>query len=265
MNKLLLGRYLNGKSLIHRMDPRSKLMMSFYFICIIFLANNWITYGILLLLSLCGIVLSKIKLSFFFRGIIPLIWLILFTVALQVFFTPGGHVIWSYGPFTLSKLGIVNGLYVFCRFVLIIVMSTLLTLTTAPLEIADAVEALIKPLRYLKVPVHEIALMLSIALRFVPTLMDETVKIMNAQKSRGVNFGEGSIINRIKAVIPILIPLFVSAFNRAEDLAVAMEARGYRGGDGRTKFRVMKWHRRDTGLIIIFIIITILLLIFRNY
>ena len=275
MNKLLLGRYINGNSLIHRMDPRSKLALSFYFIGIIFLANNWQTYLLLIAFTFLGVLLSKIKLSFFIRGIIPLVWLILFTVLLQVFFTNGGHVFWHWGPFTLSKYGLVNGVYVFFRFVLIIVyvffrfvliivMSTLLTLTTSPLEISDAMESLLKPLKYLKVPVYEISLMLSIALRFVPTLMDETAKIMNAQRSRGVNFGEGSLVEQVKAVIPILIPLFVSSFNRAEDLATAMEARGYKGGEGRTKFRVHVWKLRDTMTIIAFAVLTIALIILKN-
>lgn len=264
MNKLLLGRYINGNSLIHRMDPRSKLALSFYFIGIIFLANNWQTYLLLIAFTFLGVLLSKIKLSFFIRGIIPLVWLILFTVLLQVFFTNGGHVFWHWGPFALSKYGLVNGVYVFFRFVLIIVMSTLLTLTTSPLEISDAMESLLKPLKYLKVPVYEISLMLSIALRFVPTLMDETAKIMNAQRSRGVNFGEGSLVEQVKAVIPILIPLFVSSFNRAEDLATAMEARGYKGGEGRTKFRVHVWKLRDTMTIIAFAVLTIALIILKN-
>lgn len=144
-------------------------------------------------------------------------------------------------------------------------MSTLLTLTTAPLEIADALESLMEPLKKFKVPVYEISLMLSIALRFVPTLMDETEKIMNAQRSRGVNFGEGSIMKQIKAVVPLLIPLFVSSFNRAEDLATAMEARGYRGGEGRTKYRIHFWKRNDTLACIVFGLATLVLLYLRNW
>ena len=165
----------------------------------------------------------------------------------------------------MTHFGIVNGFYVFCRFVLIIFMSTLLTLTTAPLEISDAIESLLKPLKAIKVPVYEISLMLSIALRFVPTLMDETEKIMNAQRSRGVNFSEGTLMQRIKAVIPLLIPLFVSSFNRAEELATAMEARGYRGGEGRTKYRVQVWTKIDTIAVILFAIVTILLFVLRKF
>lgn len=208
---------------------------------------------------------AKVNFGFFIKGVRPLIWLILFTVLLQVFFSSGGTVFWKWGPFNLSYYGLINGAYVFCRFVLIIFMSTLLTLTTAPLEIADALEKLMMPLKKIKVPVYEISLMLSIALRFVPTLMDETAKIMNAQRSRGVNFGEGSIMQQIKSVIPLLVPLFVSSFNRAEELATAMEARGYRGGEGRTKYRVHYWHTGDTVGCVIFVAVMIILLFVRHW
>lgn len=161
---------------------------------------------------------------FFINGVKPLIWLILFTVILQVLFSAsGGHVYFQWGIITISQLGLINGVYIFCRFVLIIFMSTLLTLTTPPLELSDAIEYLLMPLRAVHFPVYEVALMLSIALRFVPTLMDETEKIMNAQRARGVDFGEGNIFQQMRAVVPLLIPLFVSSFNRAEDLATAME------------------------------------------
>lgn len=209
--------------------------------------------------------MSGVSFSFFLKGVRPLIWLILFTVLLQVFFSRGGTVYWQFGPLSLTSSGVINGSYVFCRFVLIIFMSTLLTLTTAPLEIADAMESLMGPLKKIKVPVYEISLMLSIALRFVPTLMDETEKIMNAQRSRGVNFGEGSIVQQIKSVIPLLIPLFVSSFNRAEDLATAMEARGYRGGEGRTKYRVHFWRLNDTLACVVFAFLTVILLGLRNW
>lgn len=193
MNKLLLGRYINGDSLVHRMDARSKLVLSFYFVAIIFLCNNWQTYLLLAAFVLMCVKFSDLGIGFFIKGVKPLLGLIVFTVLLQVFFTRGGHVYWAFGPLSLTHFGIVNGFYVFCRFVLIIFMSTLLTLTTAPLEISDAIESLLKPLKAIKVPVYEISLMLSIALRFVPTLMDETEKIMNAQKiARRQFFGRDS-------------------------------------------------------------------------
>lgn len=264
MNKLIFGRYMPGDSLIHRLDPRAKLLASFYFIGIIFLANNWQTYLLLSLLTILAVALSKVDIKFFIRGVRPLIWLILFTVALQILFTRGGVVYWEWGIFSVTEFGVLNGVFIFCRFVLIIFMSTLLTLTTPPLELSDAIEYLLRPLQVVKFPVHEISLMLSIALRFVPTLMDETEKIMNAQRARGVDFGEGSLVQKMKAIIPLLIPLFVSSFNRAEDLAIAMEARGYQGGDGRTKFRILHWNVRDTLVLLSFTAVTIALIYLRS-
>ncbi|EUJ18453.1 cobalt ABC transporter permease [Listeria aquatica FSL S10-1188] len=157
-----------------------------------------------------------------------------------------------------------NGIKIFCRFVLIVFMTTLLTLTTSPIELTDGLEKILMPFRVLRLPVHELALMLSISLRFIPTLMDETEKILKAQKARGVDFTSGKITERIKAIVPLLIPLFISAFKRAEDLAIAMEARGYRGGQGRTKFRLLKWRWRDTFLLVSLVILTVLLWFFRN-
>lgn len=264
MNKLIFGRYIPGDSIIHRLDPRTKLLMSFYFIGIIFLANNWQSYLFLAVFTFIAILLSKINLGFFLRGVRPLLWLIIFTVALQMFFTSGGEVYWQWGIFHLTEFGVINGIFIFCRFVLIIFISTLLTLSTPPLALSDAIEAILRPLKVIKFPVHEISLMLSIALRFVPTLMDETEKIMNAQRARGVDFGEGSIVQKMKAIVPLLIPLFVSSFNRAEDLATAMEARGYQGGDGRTKYRILHWQVKDTLTVIVFVFVTIGLVWLKN-
>lgn len=246
MDNLILGRYIPGDSWIHKLDPRTKLMGTMFFILIIFLANNWITYGLLFLLTLVALKLSGLRLSFFLKGLRPLIGLIFLTVLLQIFFTAGETVYFSWGIFQLTKEGIVSGAFIFSRFVMIILMSTLMTLTTMPLSLTDALEYLMHPLNTIKVPVHEIALMLSIALRFVPTLMDETEKIMNAQRARGTDFGQGSLIQQMKAIVPLLVPLFISSFNRAEELANAMEARGYRGGEGRTKYRILKWKTRDS-------------------
>lgn len=264
MSKLIFGRFIPGNSVIHRMDPRAKLLLSFYFIGIIFIANNWPTYVVLFAFTFAAIALSGVKWSFFINGVKPLIWLILFTVILQVLFSSGGgQVYWKWGIITISQFGLINGVYIFCRFVLIIFMSTLLTLTTPPLELSDAIEYILMPLKAVRFPVYEVALMLSIALRFVPTLMDETEKIMNAQRARGVDFGEGNIFQQMRAVVPLLIPLFVSSFNRAEDLATAMEARGYQGGEGRSKFRLLKWHNRDTWATVIFVILTGVLVYLR--
>lgn len=264
MEKLIFGRYIPGHSFIHRLDPRAKLMGAIWFIIIIFLANNWVTYLVLTIFVLTAVKLSEINPKFFINGVKPLIWLILFTVILQILFTSGQTILLRFGPVVISQEGILNGVFIFMRFVLIIFMSTILTLTTMPLSLTDAIEFLLRPLDALKVPVHEIALMLSIALRFVPTLMDETEKIMNAQRARGIDFGEGNIYQQMKSIVPLLIPLFVSSFNRAEELATAMEARGYKGGEGRTKYRQLAWVNRDTMVMVAFGLLSVGLFVLRT-
>ena len=264
LDKLLLGRYLQGDSFIHRLDPRTKFLATFLFIIIVFLANNWLTYFILAIFTMIALLASKIPMSFFWNGVKPLLWVILFTVVLQMVFTTGGDVYVEWAFIKITSYGVINAIFIFLRFMFIIFISTLMTLTTPPLQIADAMESIMKPLGKIGVPVHEIALMLSIALRFVPTLMDEAQKIMNAQRARGVDFGEGNLIEQMKAIIPILIPLFVSSFNRAEDLATAMEARGYQGGTGRSKYRVLTYGKIDGIAATSLVILTIALVLFRG-
>lgn len=244
MDKLILGRYVPGDSFLHRLDPRSKLLAMFAFILLVFWANNLVT-NLLTLAFVIGLVfLSQINLSYFIKGLMPMVGLILFTTSFQLFFTPGDP-IFKLGFLQVTDRGLHLALVICARFILIILFSTLLTLTTTPLSLSDAVESLLKPLKPLKVPAHEIGLMLSLSLRFVPTLMDDTTRIMNAQRARGVDFGEGNLIQKVKSVVPILIPLFAMSFNRANNLALAMEARGYQGGDGRTKYRRLNWSWRD--------------------
>ena len=264
LDKLLLGRYLQGDSFIHRLDPRTKFLATFLFIIIVFLANNWLTYFILAIFTMIALLASKIPMSFFWNGVKPLLWVILFTVVLQMVFTTGGDVYVEWAFIKITSYGVINAIFIFLRFMFIIFISTLMTLTTPPLQIADAMESIMKPLGKIGVPVHEIALMLSIALRFVPTLMDEAQKIMNAQRARGVDFGEGNLFEQMKAIIPILIPLFVSSFNRAEDLATAMEARGYQGGTGRSKYRVLTYGKIDGIAATSLVILTIVLVLFRG-
>ncbi|CRH85043.1 Energy-coupling factor transporter transmembrane protein EcfT [Chlamydia trachomatis] len=259
MDKLILGRYIPGDSIIHRLDPRSKLLAMFLFLLIIFWANNLVTNLLLLFFVLGLVLLSKIKISFFISGLKPMIGIILFTTLFQVFFAGGQEVLVKFWFITITLEGLQQAGIIFMRFVLIVFFSTLLTLTTMPLSLADGVEAGLAPLKYIKVPVHEIGLMLSMSLRFVPTLMDDTTRIMNAQRARGVDFGEGNIIQKVKSVIPILIPLFASSFKRADALATAMEARGYQGGEGRSKYRILHWKWSDTCTIAIMIGLGILL------
>lgn len=265
MNNMIIGRFVPGDSIVHRMDPRAKLLLSIAFIVLIFIANNWLGYLLLGLVTFGAVAATKIKLAIYIKGLKPVLWLILFTIILQLLFSPVGHIYFAYGPIMVTDAGFINAIYVFLRFLFIILMSTVLTLTTAPLALADALEYLMKPLLKVKFPVYEISLMLAIALRFVPTLMDETEKVMNAQRARGVDFANGSIIKRSKAIVPILIPLFVGAIQRAIDLGDAMEARGYQGGENRTKYRVLAWQMRDTIALILFGCILIALLLTRLF
>lgn len=264
MDRLILGRYIPGDSIIHRLDPRSKLLAMILFLFIIFWANNLITNAIIFTFVLLLVFLSGIKFSFFINGIKPMIGIILFTILFQVFFMGGPTILFQFWFIKMTMEGLQQAGIIFVRFVLIIIFSTLLTLTTTPLSLADGVEAGLAPLARLKVPVHEIGLMLSMSLRFVPTLMDDTTRIMNAQRARGVDFGEGNIVQKVKAVIPILIPLFASSFKRADALATAMEARGYQGGDGRSKYRVLDWKVIDSLAILTMILLGLVLFFLKT-
>ncbi|MCK1190101.1 energy-coupling factor transporter transmembrane protein EcfT [Streptococcus uberis] len=264
MDKLILGRYIPGDSLIHRLDPRSKLLAMIIYIIIIFWANNLVTNLIMLVFTMIIVFLSHIKLSFFLNGLKPMIGIILFTTLFQMFFNSEGNTLFQFWILKVTNVGLSQALLIFMRFVLIIFFSTLLTLTTTPLSLSDAVESLLKPLVLFKVPAHEIGLMLSLSLRFVPTLMDDTTRIMNAQKARGVDFGEGNLVQKVKSIIPILIPLFASSFKRADSLAIAMEARGYQGGEGRTKYRILDWRLKDTIAVSLVLILGVVLFLLKS-
>jgi energy-coupling factor transport system permease protein len=244
-DKLIIGQYLPLDSLFHRLDPRTKIISVFLFVFVIFIAKGLLAYGISLLFVAVFIYLSKVPVKYILKGLRPVLFLILLTFFLHIFMTRTGEIVWSFWRLNVYSGGIEQGIYISMRFLLLVSMTTLLTLTTAPIAITDGIESLLGPLKKVKVPVHEIALMLSISLRFIPTLLEETDKIMKAQASRGVEFNSGSLKSRIKAYIPLLIPLFISAFKRADDLAIAMEARGYRGGEGRTKYRMLQMSAID--------------------
>lgn len=262
-SNMIIGRYMPGDSWIHRLDARTKLVLSIAFIFVIFFANNVIGYAIATIFTLLAIMLTGLGVGVFIRGVRPLILLMLITTLFQLFFVQTGDVLIHWWFIKITVDGVVNSIVVFVRFMLIIMFSTILTLTTQPLAVADGMESLLKPFKKMGLPVSELALMLSIALRFVPTLMDEAQSIMNAQRARGVRFNEGSLMTRIKSFVPLLIPLFVNAIKRAIELGDAMEARGYRGGDQRTKYRVLTWHRQDTVAIIGFIVFTVVLIATR--
>ncbi|MCQ6281415.1 energy-coupling factor transporter transmembrane protein EcfT [Bacillus sp. EB600] len=264
MEKMIFGRYVPVDSVIHRMDPRSKLTIIFLFVCVIFLANNWMTYALIGIYTFLMLGLSRIPFRFLYSGLKPILWIVIFTLVLQLFFTKEGNLLFQLGPFKIYDEGVRQGIFISLRFFFLILMTSLLTLTTTPIEITDGLETLLNPLKKVRFPVHELALMMSISLRFIPTIMEETDKIMKAQMARGVEFSGGPIKDRVKAVIPLLIPLFVSSFKRAEELAIAMEARGYRGGEGRTKYRLLSWKNADTLQILLLIVLTALLYVLRT-
>ncbi|MBM7543190.1 energy-coupling factor transporter transmembrane component T family protein [Amphibacillus cookii] len=264
MNKLILGRYFPGESYLHRLDPRLKLVAALYFIGLLFFVENGQGYIWLFLFTFLLMRLSGVSYSVYFKGIRPLIWLILFAVMLRVMFTGGGTIYFSLGPIMISRFGLLSGFYTFSRFIMIILISTIVTLTTKSIDLTDAIHALVKPLRLMRIPVDDFALMLSISLRFVPNLLDETQKVMDAQRARGVVFGEGNLIEQMKKLVPIVLPLFVSSLKRAEEMADVMEVKGYRSGVKRSSFRQLKWHLRDGVAIICIIILTLGVSFFNN-
>ncbi|QED45975.1 energy-coupling factor transporter transmembrane component T family protein [Cytobacillus dafuensis] len=264
MEKMIFGRYVPAQSFIHKMDPRSKLLLIFLFVCIVFIANNTVTYALLVVYTFFMVSLSKVPFRFIIAGLKPVLWLVLFTMLLHLFLTKEGEIIFQAGWFKIYEEGLRQGIFISMRFFLLILMTSILTLTTTPIEITDGLESLLHPLNKVKFPVHELALMMSISLRFIPTLMQETDKIMKAQTARGVDFTSGPIKERVKAIIPLLIPLFVSSFKRAEELATAMEARGYRGGEGRTKYRQLSWRFNDTIMLLLLVLLTLLLFLLRT-
>ena len=264
MDSMILGRYIPGDSIVHRLDPRSKLLSMMLLILIVFWANNSITNLILFIATGIFIALSGVSISFFIQGLKSMFFLIAFTTLFQFFFISSGNVIFEFWFVRITDYALQQAGIIFCRFILIIFFSTLLTLTTMPLSLASAVEGLLSPLKKVKVPVHEIGLMLSMSLRFVPTLMDDTTRIMNAQKARGVDFDEGSIVQKVKALIPILIPLFATSLKRADSLAIAMEARGYQGGKGRSQYRQLKWSFKDTLTIFVILVLGFCLFLLKS-
>lgn len=263
-NAMIIGQYVPGNSLIHRLDPRTKIIIIFCFVIIVFFANNPFSYGLLTAFVLISVFITLIPIRFILKGLTPIWFLIIFTFLLHFFLTKEGPVAFEIFSIKIHQGGILQGLAISLRLFLLILMTSLLTLTTTPIEITDAIENLLQPLNRFKFPVHELALMMSISLRFIPTLMQETDKISKAQASRGVDYRTGPVKERIKAIIPLLVPLFVSAFKRAEELAMAMEARGYQGGEGRTKLRELKYRPKDLIVFLVFIVVVVILFIVRN-
>lgn len=249
LKDITLGQYFPGNSLLHRFDPRSKILFTVLFIAAIFLCKGLVSYGITLLILLMMIGISKVQPRVFLKGMKPVAFIVVCTAILNLFYT-SGTVLWSWGILKITEEGIWKAGFMVLRILMLIACTLLLTYTTSPILLTDGLEKLLRPLKKLNFPVHELSMMMSIALRFIPTLIQETDKIISAQKARGADFDSGNLIQKAKALIPILIPLFISSFRRAEELAIAMECRCYHGDEGRTSLRQLRYAGRDYGLIV---------------
>ena len=244
LKDITLGQYFPGKTVVHRLDPRTKLILVIVYIVALFSAKGIVSYG-LMVGTLCGIIAaSKINPKIILRSLKPLLFIIALTGILNLFYTQGEPLV-SFWIFTITKEGVRSAIFMVLRISLLIAGTFMLTYTTSPIALTDGLEMLMNPLNKIKVPVHELSMMMCIALRFIPTLIEETDKIMSAQKARGADFETGSLLQRAKALIPILVPLFISSFRRADELAVAMECRCYHGGDGRTRMKQLNYTGKD--------------------
>ena len=261
LSDITIGQYYPGSSLLHRLDPRVKILLLLALMVEIFALSNWMVYGVLTALTFSLMMFSGVPIVMLLRSLKPLWWIIILTFLIHLLGTPGEELakVWI---FSLTKEGLRQGCFISLRLVLLILLSSLLTFTTSPVKLTDAMEALLSPFKRLGVPAHELAMMMTIALRFVPTLIEETDRIMKAQQSRGADFTTGSMVSRVKAMVPILVPLFLSAFRRADELALAMEARCYRGGVGRTQMKALKVSSVDYVAVTVILLMTAGLLTF---
>ncbi|MBQ1518138.1 MAG: energy-coupling factor transporter transmembrane protein EcfT [Clostridia bacterium] len=250
LKEITLGQYFPGNSVLHKMDPRMKIIMLTAFIVFIFCTKNFYSLALMFLAVICVIMFSGVSMRLYLKSLKAIIYIVLFTSILNLFYGTGKP-IWSFWRLSVTQEGINTAIFVSARIIAMVLVSSSLTYTTTPTDLTDGIERLLKPLSVFKIQVHEIAMMMTIALRFIPTLLEETDKIMSAQKARGADFESGNFFSRIKALIPILIPLFVSAFRRAYELAMAMESRCYHGGDGRTRMKVLKYSKYDLAAVLV--------------
>jgi len=265
LKDITLGQFFPGNSVIHRLDPRTKLICLIAYIVALFLAVNWVTYGIMLLFLISCIALSRIPPKSFLRGMKPLLFILVFTAILNLFFTAGETVLVSVWVIKITLEGLIRAIFMLARILMLVTATFLLTYTTSPISLTDGLESLLGPLKKIRVPVHELSMMMCIALRFIPTLIEETDKIMSAQKARGADFENGKLMDRVKALIPILVPLFISAFRRADELATAMECRCYQGGDGRTKMKLLRYKLWDFKSFAVMTLVVIAVCVLRGF
>ena len=262
LKDITLGQYFPGDTIVHRLDARTKLILVVLYIVALFQSNGWVSYIAVVLATAACMALSQIKPATIFKGLKPMLFIIALTAALNMFYTQGTPIIPGW---IITWEGIARSVKMILRIVLLITGTFLLTYTTSPIALTDGLELLLNPLKKIKVPVHEMTMMMSMALRFIPTLIEETDKIMSAQKARGADFETGSLIQRAKALLPVLVPLFVSAFRRADELAVAMESRCYHGGEGRTSMKQPKMFRRDWAALIIGVVFLAAMIIMKKF
>ncbi len=263
IRNITIGQYFPADTVIHRLDPRIKILIVFMFIVSLFFIASFYPYALILAFIVLTVKLSKIPFRYVLKGLKPLWFIIIITFIINVFMTKG-EVILELGPLNITKEGIRQAVFMALRLIFLVIGTSLLTLTTSPISLTDGIEKLLSPLRKVGVPAHELAMMMTIALRFIPTLLEETDKIMKAQMARGADFESGNIINRARNLVPLLVPLFINAFRRADELAIAMEARCYRGGENRTRMNELKLNRNDI-LAISFSTIFFLLIILTRY
>jgi len=245
LKDITLGQYFPGNSPVHRMDPRTKLLMLIVYIVALFVADSWLAYGVVFAFLSVSIAVSRIPLKALVRGMKPLVIILIFTGLLNLFLTDGEHVLVEKWGISITLEGVIRAFVMMARILMLLSGTFLLTYTTSPIALTDGLESLLSPLKKIKIPVHELSMMMCIALRFIPTLIEETDKIMSAQKARGADFESGNLFKRVKALVPILVPLFIGSFRRADELATAMECRCYHGGDGRTKMKLLRYKRLD--------------------
>ena len=244
LKDVTLGQYFPGETAVHKLDPRTKLVLVIVYIVALFLAKGAVSYAVVALCLLGVIRVSKIHLKVIFKSLKPLLLIIILTAVLNLFYGSGEPIV-QFWIFKITKQGIENAIFMVLRIALLVAGTFMLTYTTSPIALTDGLESLLSPLKKIGAPVHELSMMMCIALRFIPTLIEETDKIMSAQKARGADFESGNLLSRAKALIPILVPLFISAFRRADELATAMECRCYHGGEGRTKLHELRYQKRD--------------------
>ncbi|MBQ4612732.1 MAG: energy-coupling factor transporter transmembrane protein EcfT [Clostridia bacterium] len=260
LNDITLGQYFPGNSLLHRLDPRMKLTLTMLFIVLVFIPRNWISLCGAVVLLAVTVALSRLPIKLLWRSVKPILLIVAFTAVLQIFYVTGGTVLVQLGPVKITTQGLNNAAFIAVRIACLVMGSSLLTYTTTPTALTDAIEYMLAPLKVLRVNAHEIAMMMTIALRFIPTLVEETGKIMSAQKARGADMESGGLIQRVKALVPIIIPLFVSSFRRAYDLAMAMECRCYQGGEGRTRMKKLCSAPRDWIALAVYLLVLAVLI-----